>query len=76
MVLNLENSFLFKLEILNSLASLIFCCTFCQPQAKAKAKAMPGRLYIHTGIIIIKNTFVSYLNSPGKGCPRGTTICV
>ena len=24
---------------------------FCQPQAKAKAKAMPGRLYIHTGII-------------------------
>ena len=21
---------------------------FCQPQAKAKAKAMPGRLYIHT----------------------------
>ena len=26
---------------------------YCQPQAKAKAKAMPGRLYIHTGIIII-----------------------
>ena len=23
---------------------------YCQPQAKAKAKAMPGRLYIHTGI--------------------------
>ena len=21
---------------------------YCQPQAKAKAKAMPGRLYIHT----------------------------
>jgi hypothetical protein len=21
--------------------------TYCQPQAKAKAKAMPGRLYIH-----------------------------
>ena len=22
--------------------------SFCQPQAKAEAKAMPGRLYIHT----------------------------
>ena len=24
------------------------CFTFCQPQAKGKAKAMPGRLYNHT----------------------------
>ena len=24
------------------------CWQYCQPQAKAKAKGMPGRLYIHT----------------------------
>ena len=49
---------------------------YCQPQAKAKAKAMPGRLYIHTRNKIINNktTFVSYLNSPRKGCPRGMEI--
>ena len=47
---------------------------------EAKAKAMPGRLYIHTRnnnkIKINKTTFVSYLNSPRKGCPRGKKICV
>jgi hypothetical protein len=31
---------------------------YCQPQAKAKAKAMPGWLYIQTAINN-KNTFVS-----------------
>ena len=41
---------------------------------EAKAKAMPGRLYIHTinnnnnkNKINNKTTFVSYLNSPRKG---------
>jgi hypothetical protein len=42
---------------------------------EAKAKAMPGRLYIHTKINK-KKTFVSYLNSSRKGNPRGMQICV
>ena len=47
---------------------------------EAKAEAMPGRLYIHTrhnnNKNIKKTTFVSYLNSPRKGCPRGKNIWV
>ena len=38
-------------EIFPSLSGKFnFVCPtyYCQPQAKAKAKAMPGRLYIHT----------------------------
>ena len=63
-------------------------------KAKAKAKAMPGRLYCQPqarlkpklclgGFIFTlnknnnKTTFVSYLNSPRKGCPRGMkNLCV
>ena len=43
---------------------------------EAKAKAMPGRLYIHTINNKINTTFVSSLNSPRKGCPWGMNMCV
>jgi hypothetical protein len=42
---------------------------------EAKAKVMPGRLYIHT-TNNNKTTFVSYLNSPRKECHRGMKMCV
>ena len=37
-----------KIEITKLEEKLVKQEEYCQPQAKAKAKAMPGRLYIHT----------------------------
>ena len=35
-------------DIVGPFTNHLFCFYYCQPSGKAKAKAMPGRLYIHT----------------------------
>ena len=52
----------------------------CQPQARLKPKRCLGgfifTLTNNNNNNNNKTTFVSYLNSPRKGCPRGMNICV
>jgi hypothetical protein len=55
---------------------------YCQSQARKKPKrCLVGFIFtLETIIKIINNnnktTFVSYLNFPVKGCPKGKQICV
>ena len=47
-VISVSNGILMHMISYKSKYSMGIVYNYCQPQVKAKAKAMPGRLYIHT----------------------------